>query len=145
MPINGCVAPCYALTCKPIVGLALGAEAELLGHCIKIYTFARMPAEEDVEPDDYPVVAAVVENRAAEVGIAMLSTDTMTLRLVQLVEMSRSYTNVLSLLTACKPAHLVTVASNQALNLGVNRATRACFHQVNYVVLACMWPSKTLP
>ena len=87
-----------------------------------------------MEPEDYTVVAAVVENRAAEVGIAMLSTDTMTLRLVQLVETSRSYTNVLSLLSACKPAHVVTVASNQALNLGVNRATRACFHQVSYVV-----------
>ena len=83
-----------------------------------------------MEAGDYPVVAAVVENRAAEVGIAMLNTDSMTLRLVQLVETSRSYTNVLSLLSACKPAHLVTVASNQALNIGVNRATRACFHQV---------------
>ena len=91
-----------------------------------------------MEVDEYSVVAAVVENRAAEVGIAMLSTDTMTLRLVQLVETSRSYTNVLSLLSACKPAHLVAVASNQALNLGVNRATRACFHQVTYVVPACV-------
>jgi hypothetical protein len=82
------------------------------------------------EADGLSVLAAVVENRATEVGLAVLNTDTMSLRMVQLIETSRSYTNVLSLLRAFRPAHLVIVASNQAINLGVNRATRASFHQV---------------
>lgn len=80
------------------------------------------------------VLAAVVENRATVVGLAVLNTDTMSLRMVQLIETSRSYTNVLSLLQAFRPAHLVIVASNQAINLGVNRATRASFHQVLWLL-----------
>ena len=86
------------------------------------------------EADGLSVLAAVVENRATEVGLAVLNTDTMSLRMVQLIETSRSYTNVLSLLRAFRPAHLVIVASNQAINLGINRATRASFQQVLWLL-----------
>lgn len=91
-----------------------------------------VPTEVEEETGDggFATFAAVVENRAAEVGLALLHTDTMFMRLVQLKETSRSYTNVKSLLNACQPGQLIIVASNQAMNMGVNRATRAEFHQV---------------
>ena len=99
-----------------------------------------VPAEVEEEAEDggFATIAAVVENRAAEVGLALLSTDTMFMRLVQLKETSRSYTNVQSLLNACQPGRLIIVASNQAMNVGVNSATRAEFHQVPRLLLCCI-------
>ena len=56
-------------------------------------------------------LAAVVENRAKEVGLACLDLHSMKLTLCQFIEASRSYTGALHLLEQLDPSELVVVAS----------------------------------
>lgn len=71
-------------------------------------------------------MAAVIENRAREVGLAVLDSSSMTLTLSQYIEPGRSYTTTLSCLEQWQPADVVVVASAQASTSlsGVNAALR---------------------
>ena len=76
-------------------------------------------------------VCGVIENRAKEVGIAALDTASSTLSLMQFVEVSRTYTTVLSALLVFQPSTLVTLGSTKDLPThDVNRATRRRYQQV---------------
>lgn len=57
-------------------------------------------------------IAAVIENRAKEVGLACLDLHSMKLTLCQFIEASRSYTGALIMLEQFEPTELVVVASN---------------------------------
>eukprot|EP00891_Asterochloris_glomerata_P002052 jgi/Astpho2/2052/Aster-00548 len=50
-------------------------------------------AYSELQPEPGTRIAAAVENRAGEVGIAALDTSSLKLALVQLVETSRSYSS----------------------------------------------------
>jgi DNA mismatch repair ATPase MutS len=78
--------------------------------------------------------AAVIENRAKEVGVAVLDLSTLTLHLTQFIEAGRSYTTTQLLLDACQPRQLVVVGSlhhEVAGAAGVNQVTAAAWEQVH--------------
>ncbi|KAK9800728.1 hypothetical protein WJX73_001198 [Symbiochloris irregularis] len=58
------------------------------------------------------LICAVLENRAKEVGVAALSLSSSSLKLLQFVECSRTYTAVTSALAAIQPSVLITVATD---------------------------------
>ncbi|KAK9852115.1 hypothetical protein WJX84_007177 [Apatococcus fuscideae] len=61
------------------------------------------------------VVAAAIENRAKEVGLAILDLSRMSLKLLQYVETSRSYSLTTSMLSIYEPREVVTIASSSSL------------------------------
>ncbi|EIE21559.1 hypothetical protein COCSUDRAFT_17595 [Coccomyxa subellipsoidea C-169] len=82
------------------------------------------------DPEIAHLLVAVIENRAKEVGIAVFDPVQVSLRLLQFIESSRTYTTSLSILRAYIPSQLIVVGSNQeTLSSGINKAARP-FHQV---------------
>uniref|UniRef100_A0A383WQ55 DNA mismatch repair proteins mutS family domain-containing protein n=1 Tax=Tetradesmus obliquus TaxID=3088 RepID=A0A383WQ55_TETOB len=78
--------------------------------------------------------AAVIENRAKEVGVAVLDLNSLTLHLTQFIEAGRSYTTTHLLLDAHQPRQLVVVGSlhhEVAGAAGVNQVTAAAWEQVH--------------
>lgn len=78
--------------------------------------------------------AAVIENRAKEVGVAVLDLNSLTLHLTQFIEAGRSYTTTQLLLDAHQPRQLVVVGSlhhEVAGAAGVNQVTAAAWEQVH--------------
>lgn len=75
---------------------------------------------------DPNVYAAVLENRAKEVGLAVLDAGRLTLQLSQFIEPGRHYTTLLMALQATAPRDLVVLASSghESAAAGVNKATR---------------------
>lgn len=70
--------------------------------------------------------AAVIENRAKEVGVAVLHLDTLKLSISQFIEAGRHYTSTACLLDACAPRQVVIVASSHhEVSGGINRAVAA--------------------
>lgn len=89
-------------------------------------------AEGDVGLGEHAAVgsncyAAVIENRAKEVGVALLDVATLTLHLSQFIEPGRSYTTTVLCLDTYLPKELIVVSSTHqdASAAGVNKATRA--------------------
>eukprot|EP00879_Flechtneria_rotunda_P022276 GHRR01023502.1.p1 GENE.GHRR01023502.1~~GHRR01023502.1.p1 ORF type:complete len:407 (+),score=144.07 GHRR01023502.1:71-1291(+) len=77
--------------------------------------------------------AAVIENRAKEVGVAVLDLSNLSLHITQHIEAGRLYTTTQLLLDACQPRQLVIVGSNHhevAGAAGVNQVTAAAWAQV---------------
>jgi DNA mismatch repair ATPase MutS len=78
--------------------------------------------------------AAVIENRAKEVGVAVLDLSSLTLHLTQFIEAGRSYTTTQLLLDAHQPRQLAVVGSlhhEVAGAAGVNQVTAAAWEQVH--------------
>ena len=85
----------------------------------------------DLEVPNERVLAAVLENRVAEVGIAVLDLDTVVLSLLQLVEQSRSYPITLGQLQAHGPGRVVVCSSAQSgAMLGVNARVGSLYELV---------------
>lgn len=69
--------------------------------------------------------AAAIENRAKEIGLAVLDVDQSKLTLTQLIEPSSTYTTFLMLLEVHQPKRLIVVVDrNAAVSFGLNHATR---------------------
>ena len=84
-------------------------------------------AEED-DDGSPPCLAAAIENRAKEVGVAMLDPATLTLELSQFVEPGRQYTSTLLHLAPRAPRRVITVGgAHHEVNGrgGLNAALRA--------------------
>lgn len=76
-------------------------------------------------------VAAAIENRAKEIGLAVLDVHKYKLTLTQLIEPSRTYATFLMVLEAHQPKRLVVVVDKtSAVRFGLNHATR-CYSQVS--------------
>ena len=102
-------------------------------------------ADNGLEAPAATAVAAVIENRAREVGLAVLSPDTMTLYLLQFVEQTRHYAAVSSQLARFDPRVVVTVSSVQSEQmLGVNHRLSASSFDLTPQPRGCFDDTKAL-
>nr|AKI32522.1 DNA mismatch repair protein MSH4 [Gloeotilopsis sterilis] len=84
--------------------------------------------EDDTSDGVCGVLACFIENRAKEVGLAILDVNRMKLRLLQYVETSRSYLNTLyerSMLHVHQPENVLVVDAARADVNGINSATES--------------------
>ena len=97
----------------------------------------QLPDDAETEDDNSKrlVLAAVLENRAQEVGLAVLDKSRMRLELCQFVEGSRTFTTTSRLLDQHQPAVVLVVASAAALQgrVGGLAGVLARFQQVPLV------------
>lgn len=81
--------------------------------------------------DTFSYLVAAIENRAMEVGLAILDRREAKLTLCQFIETSRSYTTTLWMLRRYPPEKLIIVEDrNTANSYGLNQATKDHFKQV---------------
>ena len=92
-----------------------------------------------------PTIAAVVENRAREVGLAVLELDRLTLSLVQFTELTRHYATTIGQLARFEPRVIVTVSSVQSEQmLGVNQQLRASEYELAPAPRGCFDDTKAI-
>ena len=89
------------------------------------------------------VIAAVIENRAREVGLAVLDLDRLTLSLLQFAELTRHYATTTAQLARFEPSAVVIVSSVQSEQmLGVNQRLRTGEYELAQAPRGCFDDTK---